>query len=122
MKKNQLKKRQTQAGLLRDKLAEALSDCHKDCSVRFEPNRICLVNSYRIRSRSKRLEICRMIADSGITKRTPESLSAEWFFHNAAYVLHIRRSSSRDVDLDYVRDPRRSVRLCSDICEILHLY
>ena len=122
MKKNQTKRKGAGLARLRDRLPPLMKDCHPDCTAIIGKNEICLVNSYHIHSRKKRLEICRLIAESGLTKRTPESLSAEWFFHNAAYVLHIRRSSSKDADLDYTADARASVRLFSKICEVLHLY
>ena len=122
MKKNQIKRKGAELARLRKLLPPLLKDCHPDCTAIIRPDEICLVNSFHIHSRKKRLEICRLIADSGLTKRKPESLSAEWFFHNAAYVLHSQRSSSKDADLDYTADTRASVRLFSKICEILHLY
>lgn len=93
-----------------------------DCAIRFHADRVTLTNSYRVRSRSKRLQICGLIARTELTDRSRESLSAEWFFHNLAYELHVRRSSARDADLDYRQDTRKSVRLVTDIFEKLHLY
>ena len=38
---------------------------------------------------------------SGIWQRSMSSLRAEWMVHNALYRLHIMRSHTRDVDLNY---------------------
>ena len=39
--------------------------------------------------------------NSGIWQRSMSSLRAEWIVHNACYRLHIMRSHTRDVDLNY---------------------
>ena len=92
------------------------------CAVRFEPDRVTLVDSYRVRSRADRMKICELLSASGLTDRTANSLCAEWKFHNAAYTLHIRRGSAKDADLDYRQDTRRLVRTATKVFEWLHLY
>ncbi len=106
-------------------LSEVQQLLHKygdDCILTLEPGRIKLANSYRVRSRKERLRICSMLVQSDLTKRSKESLSAEWNFHNAAYYLHVRPESAKDADLDYVRDERKLVRIATKVFEILHLY
>ena len=94
----------------------------ESCAVQFEPDRVTLIDSYRVRSRADRMKLCRLLAESDLTERSAESLCAEWRMHNAAYALHIRRSSAKDADLDYQQDSRRLVRAVTGIFEFLHLY
>ena len=101
---------------------EMLAPFGQDCSVCFGKKEITLYHSYQVRSRKARLNICRRIVDTGVTARTPESLSAEWLFHNLAYDLHFMRASARHADLDYTQDTRRAVRLATRFLELFHLY
>lgn len=39
--------------------------------------------------------------DSNVWKRSRCSLKLEWATHNAAYAMHIMRSRTKDVDLNY---------------------
>lgn len=46
-------------------------------------------------------------------------MSAEWLGHNICYFFHIKRDSTKDVDIDYVRDPRFVVRAGAKALEML---
>ena len=46
-------------------------------------------------------------------------MSAEWLGHNICYTLHIKRQSTKDVDIDYDGDERFYVRAVVKALEIL---
>lgn len=68
---------------------------------------IKIIDSYKIRASSSMLEILSairkeygMLEGNLVLKRSDKSLIQEWMGHNLCYDLHIKRSSTRDVDLD----------------------
>ena len=63
-----------------------------------------IINSYDYRQDEMSdalFRICCRHADSKVWKRTLASLKDEWCVHNALYRLHILRSRTADVDLNY---------------------
>ncbi len=92
-----------------------------ECKVKFYNDAAKIKNSYLVRSVFIRHWVCAVIANTGLTARSLENLSAEWLFHNICYSLHIRRSSTVDADLDYTRDRSFIVRLLTRIMDILDL-
>ena len=93
-----------------------------ECTAEIFDDALKIRASWKVRKRTDRLSVCSLLVASGLTKRTAKNLSAEWFLHNAAYRLHVRKSSSKDVDLDYTRDRHWPVRFCTKVLELLHLY
>lgn len=90
------------------------------CVIRFAEDACEISNSWLVHSKKLRHTICRIIADSGVTRRSYENLSAEWLFHNLAYRLHIFRASARDVTLDYTHDTRKIVVLITNLFDLLN--
>ena len=67
-------------------------------------NNLHIINSYDYRKDEMSdalFRICCRHADSKVWKRTLSSLKDEWCVHNALYRLHILRSRTADVDLNY---------------------
>lgn len=67
-------------------------------------NNLHIINSYDYR-KEEMLDVllktfCRHV-DSKVWTRTLSSLKDEWCVHNALYRLHILRSRTADVDLNY---------------------
>ena len=76
-------------------------------------------NSYLVKSRYDRQKICEILSRTEKTEREYDNMSAEWLGHNICYTLHIKRDSTRDVDLDYIKDSRWYVRAGAKALEIL---
>lgn len=91
------------------------------CRLSFGENSFRISYSYMVKSWYDRHRICAILAHTGATSRGCESMAAEWRFHNAAYALHIRRGSARDVDIDYKRDVRWLVRAATAIFDWLDI-
>ena len=91
------------------------------CRLSFTEGGFKISYSYMVKSWHDRHLICAILANTGATARSCESLEAEWRFHNIAYDMHIRRRSARDVDLDYERDPRRIVRAVTALFDWLDI-
>lgn len=70
-----------------------------------------ITSSFLVTDRDDRRAICVILARTPMMSRSPQSLSAEWSFHNLCYALGVRRANARDVDLDFVADPRAAVRI-----------
>ena len=67
-------------------------------------NNLHIINSYDYRKDEMSDELFRIYfrhADSKVWKRLFVSLEDEWCVHNALYRLHILRSRTADVDLNY---------------------
>ena len=56
---------------------------------------------------------------SDIWKRSMGSLSAEWIVHNACYRLHILRSHTADVDLNYPNRVEWLYRLLAPLASLI---
>lgn len=68
------------------------------------PNNLHIINSYDYRQDEMLavlFKICYLHADSKVWTRTFASLENEWCVHNALYRLHLLRSHTADVDLNY---------------------
>lgn len=94
----------------------------EDCRAEIFQDALKIRASWRVYRRVDRLSVCSLLAACGLTKRAATNLSSEWLLHNAAYRLHVLRSSSKDVDLDYSRDAHWLVRFCTKALELMHLY
>lgn len=92
-----------------------------ECKVQFYDDAAKIKNSYLVHSELVRHRVCAVIANTGLTARSFENMSAEWLLHNICYHLHIRRSSAVDADLDYTRDRRFIVRLLTKIMDIFDI-
>ena len=57
--------------------------------------------------------------NSGIWQRSMSSLRAEWIVHNACYCLHILRSHTADVDLNYPNRVAWLYRLLAPLASII---
>ena len=86
-----------------------------DIDITFEDAAVKIKNSYKINSRYDRQKICMIITRSGVTDREYDNLSAEWFGHNVLSFI----PNAKDVDLDYVKDPRNEVRFITNFLEML---
>ncbi len=67
-------------------------------------NNLHIINSYDYRKDEipgVLFKICNLHAGSKVWTRTFDSLENEWCVHNAFYRLHILRSRTADVDLNY---------------------
>ena len=74
-------------------------DLSKDCTT--------IYDSYKLKSRDDIKEFigyCRTFAhdDYAIYKRDIDSQANEWLVHNLLYKLHIFRSHTKDVDIQYL--------------------
>ena len=56
---------------------------------------------------------------SGIWQRSMSSLRAEWIVHNACYRLHILRSHTADVDLNYPNRVEWLYRLIAQLASLI---
>ncbi len=56
---------------------------------------------------------------SGIWRRNMRSLRAEWMVHNACYRLHILRSHTADVDLNYPNRVAWLYRLLAPLASLI---
>ena len=56
---------------------------------------------------------------SGIWQRSMRSLRAEWIVHNACYRLHILRSHTADVDLNYPNRVEWLYRLLAPLASLI---
>ena len=56
---------------------------------------------------------------SGIWQRSMSSLRAEWMVHNACYRLHILRSHTADVDLNYPNRMAWLYRLLAPLASLI---
>lgn len=68
------------------------------------PNNLHIINSYDYRKDEMLgvlFKICCRHADSKVWIRSFCSLKNEWCVHNALYRLHLLRSHTADVDLNY---------------------
>ncbi len=92
-----------------------------ECKIQFYNDAAKIKNSYLVRSELIRHMVCAVIANTGLTARSFENLSAEWLLHNICYHLHIKRSSAVDADLDYTRDRRFAVRILTKIMDIFDI-
>ena len=57
--------------------------------------------------------------NSGIWQRSMRSLRAEWIVHNAYYRLHILRSHTADVDLNYPNRVEWLYRLLAPLASLI---
>ena len=67
-------------------------------------NNVHIVDSYQVRKRDMLPTIQAIhTAEPGsfVWRRSPKSLRREWATHNLLYALHIARSRTKDVDLNY---------------------
>ena len=67
-------------------------------------NNLHIPDSYKIGKRkfySTLAQIKGIHQESEVWKRSLKSLSREWACHNALYALHLFRSHTKDVDLNY---------------------
>jgi len=92
-----------------------------ECKVIFYSNRVQILSSCHVRSRARRMEVCRILAHCGVTQRSAEDLSAEWVFHNIFWDLRLFRGATRDVDLDYRGDSRLPVRMGTALLRIFRI-
>lgn len=79
-------------------------------------NNIHIDNSYKIKSKESMLNVLNDIYNkyySDVFKRPMDSLLNEWGVHNLFYNLHLFRSHTRDVDLNYPQ--KKWLSICYDI-------
>lgn len=79
-------------------------------------NNIHINDSYKIKSKKDMLSIINKIRktyQSDVLNRTDKSLLNEWGAHNLCYNLHLFRSHTADVDLDYPQ--KKYLSVCYDI-------
>ena len=92
------------------------------CKIEFQSYFAEIFDAYLVSSRTLRLQICEIIRRTGKTARTSENLAAEWVLHNLSYAVRFFPNASKDVSLDYKKDPRFPVALISYVFEKLHIY
>ena len=78
-----------------------------------------ITDSSLVSSAYDRLLISSILSRTEGFRRQPTEISAEWRMHNVCYRLGIKKSSARDVDIDYVEDPRKIVRVATKILRII---
>ena len=67
-------------------------------------NNIKIIDSYKVTKWADMLRILTTIkkeTNSNVFNRSMDSLIEEWIAHNRLYKLHIFRSHTKDVDLNY---------------------
>lgn len=68
-------------------------------------NNIKIVDSYKIKDRSKMIEILYAIEykhpECNVFKRSYNSMISEWRTHNRLYRLGIKKDRTKDVDINY---------------------
>ena len=89
------------------------------CRIEFNESAAKITNSYKVTSRYDRQKISEIIRRTGLTNREYDNMSAEWLGHNICYTLHIKRQSTKNVDIDYDGDERFYVRAGAKALEIL---
>ena len=102
-----------------DSILDKYSKEGEKVQVSFESDRVVIYNSYNVTSRYDRQKVSEIIRRTGKTEREYDNLSAEWFGHNVCYSFHIKRESTRTVDIEYKQDGRRYVRIGSKSLEML---
>lgn len=99
--------------------------CGKEIEIYFFDESVRINESYCL-SRSERLEVLCFIVycceQKGIAcSRTIQSLEAEWIMHNLLYRINYKTESTKDVDLEYIRDKRWYVNATTIMMQILGL-
>ena len=87
----------------------------------FGKNNFFIQDSYKVTKRFDRLKICEIVRRTGVTNRTAENMAAEWLAHNFAYHTSIDKlkDNSKDVNIDYIQDHRKSVRWSTKFLELI---
>lgn len=77
--------------------------CDYVCSV--TENNIKIIDSYKVENKSKMKEVLYAIQykhpECKVFKRSYNSMIAEWKTHNRLYHLGIKKSHTKDVDINY---------------------
>lgn len=84
-------------------------------------NNIHINDSYKIKSKKDMLSIINKIRktyQSDVLNRTDKSLLNEWGAHNLCYNLHLFRSHTADVDLDYPQ--KKYLSVCYNIVGFIY--
>lgn len=80
-------------------------DLYNFSQYKISDNNICIINSYRYKSKIEMKEILFYLKtlhpDNIVFTRSINSLIREWRSHNLLYKLGIARKRTKDVDLDY---------------------
>ena len=96
---------------------------YKRCRVCFCDDCAVIYNSADVRSAAVRMRVCRILAQTErCFSRSAENMSSEWLMHNLAYRLHVQRGSARHVNIDYHRDRRPAVRICTGLLQLFRLH
>ena len=93
----------------------------ENCRIVFGEKYAEIIDSYLVSSRKLRHLVCELIHRTGLTERSYENLAAEWMVHNAAYDAGVYRGHAKDVELVYAADPRLSVKLATEVFDVLNI-
>ena len=91
--------------------------------INVSKNNIHIEDSYKVNKREDMQMILNDIRakhsleESDVLKRTDKSLIREWRTHNILYSLHLFRSHTKDVDLNYPQS--KLVEICYAIVSLL---
>lgn len=94
-----------------------------EISYNVSNNNIHIDNSYKIKSKESMLNVLNDIYNnnnycSNVFNRSMDSLLNEWGAHNLFYNLHLFRSHTRDVDLDYPQ--KKWLSICYNIVGFIY--
>ena len=92
----------------------------ENCKIEFRKKDAEIIDSYLVNSKTVRHLVCELIHRTGLTERSYENLAAEWMVHNAAYEAGVGKAHAGDVSLDYDEDPRLSVKLATEVFDLLN--
>ncbi len=87
-----------------------------------EPSGVHIAGSHRIRSKSLRMEVCRILERTEGVLRTAGDLSAEWAGHNAVYRVYKVIPEIGNADLEFAGDKRFIIRFFTRIMDLLGIH
>ena len=84
-----------------------------------KPSGVHIKNSFRIRSKELRAEVCAVLERIEGVERRASSFCAEWAGHNAVFRVIRSRPEIGDADLEFSGDPRAVIRFLTRALELL---
>lgn len=100
---------------------QVLSKYGESVKINFRKKDAEITDSFLVTNEEDRHFVCKIITRTGVTNRTFENLSAEWQVHNVSYCVGFMKEKSKDVSLDYADDPRKAVKIATEIFDKLDI-
>ena len=87
----------------------------------YEKNSVKISGSYKVKSRYERQKVSEVLTRTEeLFDRESDNISSEWLLHNLCFGMSIMEGSTKDADLDFIRDDRMiTVCIPTKILEIL---